>query len=128
MDEPFDLYLSPPRKVLSDDSTLSQEQLVPAAKIHVSWKNSKMVTDQHLINPNFYRGDSLSKTSYPGSKNVADELAAAEAQKRSSDGKVKKKLNEADMIARMMGKSKSMASKSNTGTSASSKSKPKWFK
>mmetsp|Transcript_14460 Transcript_14460/g.21899 ORF Transcript_14460/g.21899 Transcript_14460/m.21899 type:complete len:811 (+) Transcript_14460:1-2433(+) len=35
----FDLYVSPPRRILVDKNTLTEEGLVPAAKIHVSWKD-----------------------------------------------------------------------------------------
>ena len=34
----FDLYVAPPRRLLNDAKTLAEEELVPAAKIHVSWK------------------------------------------------------------------------------------------
>ena len=128
--EPFDLYVSPPRKVLSDDSTLDQEQLVPAAKIHVSWKSTNMASispDQQIIDQSYYKFDSSNKSAYPGSKSVADELAAAEAQKRSSDGKIKKKQNEEELIARMMGKPTSISSKLSSSSSKKS-SLPKWFK
>jgi hypothetical protein len=37
----FDLYISPPKRILKDNVTLQEEQLVPAAKLFVSWKDGK---------------------------------------------------------------------------------------
>jgi hypothetical protein len=34
----FDLYITPPRRVLIESKSISDEGLVPAAKVHVSWK------------------------------------------------------------------------------------------
>merc|ERR1712113_155333 len=35
----FELYVSPPRRILMERNSLTQEGLVPAAKIHISWKD-----------------------------------------------------------------------------------------
>jgi len=63
--------------------------------------------------------------SYPGAKNVAEELAAAEAKNKP---KLAKKMNEDDMIRRMMGQSKSFGASGSSSAKSSKSGKPKWFK
>lgn len=125
--EPFDLYITPPRMVLNDLRSLADEQLVPAAKLHVSWKRSTAATksgQEDCIQSVFFRSKDTDM-SYPGAKSVADELAAAEARNKPKQSA--KKISEDDMIRRMMGQSKSFGSGGNSAKSSKS-GKPKWFK
>ncbi len=39
-DYDFELYISPPKRILKDDLTLEEEGLVPAAKVFISWKKN----------------------------------------------------------------------------------------
>ena len=125
--EPFDLYITPPRMVLNDMRSLADEQLVPAAKLHVSWKRSSAATISgkvDCIRGVYFRSNDTT-VSYPGVKNVAEELAAAEAKNKP---KLAKKMNEDDMIRRMMGQSKSFGASGRSSAKSSKSGKPRWFK
>ena len=51
----FDLYVAPPRKVLQDSSTILNEGLVPAARVHVSWKGSSgPIAGSSFIRPELF--------------------------------------------------------------------------
>jgi len=125
--EPFDLYITPPRMVLNDMRSLADEQLVPAAKLHVSWKRSSAATISgkvECIKDVYFRSNDTAM-SYPGAKNVAEELAAAEAKIKPKSAK---KMSEDDMIRRMMGQSKSFGASGSSSAKSSKSGKPKWLK
>jgi len=51
----FDLYVSSPGEVLQDSSTILNEGLVPAARVHVSWKGSSgPIAGSSFIRPELF--------------------------------------------------------------------------
>ena len=126
----FDLYVAPPRRLLNDDKTLNDEGLVPASKIHVSWRVGGAPLGNFLRNELFIAGGGI--TSFPDAKPITKPVAAekskgAESKKRSGTAQSKEEL----LMQRMLGKSSALG-----GNFSSKKSedgdkkigKPKWFK
>lgn len=120
----FDFYVAPPRRALTLSKSLADEQLVPAAKIHVSWKEAAPTTE--YIKPQLFVSK-IDEVEFPESKSVLD-VAKQEVEKTS-------KINENDMVNKMMGKSGfgslKSSSKSNSDKSESGQEKkkaPAWFK
>ena len=140
----FDLYITPPRIVLKDSKTLAEEGLVPAAKVHVSWKKQGSSFPDSFLQPFLF---DVPKTtdgtaSFPASKSLTD----SSVEKKSRTTPTSRGLGESreeELIKRMMGKKKEINSgKSNSSlrnvdsTSRQShedkkpevKGRPKWFK
>jgi len=123
---PFDLYLSPPRRILAEDKSLKQEGLVPAAKIHVSWKNSTSASSSStismstLIQSCFFPASSNGNhvSSFPESKNAVDNnkkrgnvgnmATAATSKGNESSSEVDKAAREEELMQKMLGKRKGL--------------------
>ena len=126
----FDLYISPPRRLLDNGKTLDEEGLVPAAKIHVSWTNNgKEQThkqpgcyiQQHLFDAasisNHSRGTSVSSSSlFPESKSInesnnSNDNSTSTLTKNDDNTTTKKSSKNAisredELMMKMMGKKK----------------------
>jgi len=120
----FDFYVVPPRRALTLSKSLADEQLVPAAKIHVSWNEAAPTTE--YIKPQLFVSK-IDEMEFPESKSVLD-VAKQEVEKTS-------KINENEMVNKMMGKSGfgslKSSSKNNSDKSESGQEKkkaPAWFK
>lgn len=120
----FDFYVTPPRRALADHKTLTEEQLVPAAKIHISWKIPP--TSSSYIKPELFESKTDTDEDFPESKGVLD------VDKPKTE--LKPERNEDEMVNRMLGKSGTgtLKSSSNQGEQSSDKQGPKkypsWFK
>jgi hypothetical protein len=79
----FDLYVTPPRRLLPPKSTLTEEGLVPAAKIFVSWKDGstpdKNAPVGSYIDPRLFVTSSSSSSSPSSSTSTSQNQAAASA-------------------------------------------------
>ena len=125
----FDLYVAPPRRKLSEMSTLEEEGLVPAAKIFLSWKvdcaPDKGSPVGSFLKPELFR--SGGEPVYPSAKSVVpDERGNQTAEKsRVVDDGVSKPNREEELLRRMLGKG-GLGGKPKTGKPNES-GKPKWF-
>jgi PUB domain/UBX domain len=152
----FDLYVTPPRRLLLPQQTLTEAGLVPAAKIFLSWKGwaaeamksshhgtASWISAQLLSNNNDDNASAIRDAlAFPASVPVVappSSLAAATAMDVDQDSKpaAKKLSKEEQLLRRMMGGSGSGSG--NTGSSnilgggkgAAPKKpsgQPKWFK
>jgi hypothetical protein len=50
---PFDLYITPPKRILIDGKSLTDEGLVPVAKLRFTWKDGSTVLTSY-IRPEFF--------------------------------------------------------------------------
>ena len=137
----FELYVAPPRRLLDDTKRLDVEELVPAAKIHVSWRvgasPSGGSVGSYLRNELFSSPNSNSAaSSFPDAKCLQKATAAATKGK---DGGAKNGVPGASreelLMQKMLGKKagllgggKKKDSSSDNAAKKSSGSKPKWFK
>jgi hypothetical protein len=136
----FDVFASPPRRVLSGTKTLSQEGLVPAAKLHVSWKGVftqplSQFLKSELFPPTHNENTHDAKTNpmvlYPDAKPIAEEETNNKI--KSNNTKQKPKANRQDaMLRKMMGKSSTLLRRgggdSGDNNGSDNKGPPKWFK
>lgn len=133
----FEFFITPPKRTLPNNSTLSQEGLVPAARVFVSWKNG-YAPDKNVdyIQPNLFRASSSENTAAFPSATSVDNAKNNMGKNSSGEGGGKsKKMSEEDLIKRMMGGGKSSGLRkggdSDTKKSSNSskgKGLPKWFK
>ena len=131
----FDLYISPPRRVLDCKMSLRDEGLVPAAKIHVSWKNPpSKASPGFCIQPHYFQA-----TSSRNSTSAFPDAVALEESKKDMDkkmpakvsGKSTKSSREEELMNRMLGKRKGLGfgkKSSSTNEKSTGTGKPKWFK
>ncbi|GAX27285.1 hypothetical protein FisN_23Lh148 [Fistulifera solaris] len=124
----FDLYITPPRRLLLPARTLKQEDLVPAAKVSVSWKQSPPQApylDESLF-------EVLKPISFPESKSIIDESKTKSAGSLSDQGAAKSTKSAADresaLLSKMMGGAKSILGSGTKKDPSSTSKKPKWFK
>ncbi len=126
----FELYVAPPRRVLSLQKTLQEEGLVPAAKIMASWKAtgtplSHAAVGSFLKQELFRQGEVV--PAYPTAKSVVSD---GKGSSSSSDNVAEDKPSisrEESLLQRMMG-GKSSGSSKDSAKGGNSKPKPKWFK
>lgn len=109
----FELYMTPPRTRLLPKQTLQEMGLVPAAKIHVSWKTNPTTSAKFAyLEPSLLNPHGMSMPSMPKSVAVAEEApsnnkkAAGSSTQVTSTIKRKKSKAEkqAEMLKRMMPK------------------------
>lgn len=150
----FDLYITPPRRILSDDKTLQQEGLVPAAKIFISWKGSppplSAESTSHIRSDLFHSSTTPSSMTeiFPPSQPIAmmaaDDSSTTNNATDSQNDKKKSGTSESreDALLRRMlggkgtgllsgkGTEANAAAATNTDSTSSSSSgkKLKWFK
>ena len=131
----FYLYVAPPRRLLNDDKTLEEEELVPASKIHVSWKAGGAPSSGNSLRDDlFLAGGDIA--AFPDSKPVMKQAATTEKKKgndsKNSSGNAPSK--EELLMQRMLGKPSMLGGTSTSkksdqdGAKKSSGGKPKWFK
>lgn len=128
----FDLYVAPPRRLLIDTKTLEEEELVPASKIHVSWKASGAPSGKFLRDELFLAGGGT--TAFPDAKPIMKQAATeqkkgADSKKRGGNGPTKEEL----LMQRMLGKSSGLGGNTSSNKKADQDGskkigKPKWFK
>mmetsp|Transcript_14638 Transcript_14638/g.21591 ORF Transcript_14638/g.21591 Transcript_14638/m.21591 type:complete len:588 (+) Transcript_14638:71-1834(+) len=125
----FDLYVAPPRRKLIFSATLEEEDLVPAAKIFVSWK-SNTAPDKNISPGAFLKAEFFqegSKPSYPSSQAIIREGAS---KKKSQSGATSLGTNESreeEMLKRMLGKGGRRKPKKDSASKSGLLNKPKWF-
>ena len=69
----FDLYVTPPRRNLSLDKTLLEEELLPAARIFVSWKTGMSPgVGVEYIKPALFIQNGSVVNSFPNSTKISD--------------------------------------------------------
>ncbi|GKY97684.1 hypothetical protein MPSEU_000726600 [Mayamaea pseudoterrestris] len=122
----FDLFLTPPRRVLDDNLTLEQEGLVPAAKV---FSSAVLELRSHLF--------VVRTMDFPVGKAVADASSAEGAgagvalTKDAKDGKQTTIVSrEEALLQRMMGGKPRMGDAASSNSNDASKKatkKPKWF-
>lgn len=136
----FDLYVAPPRRLLNDTHTLEEEELVPAAKIHVSWKVGASPVGGAggcYIRDELFSGGHVA--AFPDAKLVVKEQktqarSTGKDNSHGSGGGTQSK--EELLMQRMLGKkagllgraSSSDGSKGADQGGAKKGAKPKWFK
>ena len=132
----FDLYVAPPRRLLDEDKTLNDEELVPAAKIHVSWKVGGAPTASSspgsFLQPGLFSTGGSVGASFPDAKPLvkAQKTASTSASSEPpSEGQSKEDL----LMQRMLGKKGGLLGtkkKSDSSEKGEKKSggRPKWFK
>jgi tether containing UBX domain for GLUT4 len=133
----FDLYVAPPRRLLIDTNTLEEEELVPAAKIHVSWKvGAAPVGDTAgcFVRSELFAGGNAGTSAFPDAKPVLKEKKAPEKSKGRDDsnGNDGAQSKEDLLMQRMLGKKVGLGRKSSSsdggGNGQKKSGKPKWFK
>lgn len=107
----FDLYITPPRTKLEPSKTLEELNLIPAAKIHVSWKAPMPQREE-----GWYIVKAL--TANDGAKKSLPEAVSLETDEKTKDGSISragkslvsskpkksKADKEADLLKKMMGR------------------------
>jgi len=135
----FDVYISPPRRVLETNKSLKNEGLVPAAKVHVSWKSGPMQgSPGFYIQPRFFQSLSIASvtSAFPDSVGLNDtknsQTKGKTLSQEGSDGNISK---EEELMQRMLGKRKGLGfglgkkkGSSATNESKGTTGKPTWFK
>jgi hypothetical protein len=145
----FDLYVTPPRRLLPPKSTLTQEGLVPAAKIFVSWKDGSSPDKNSAVGsylePRLFGGEAATSTSsFPSAQPIVGSDRASSSNSNSQDGEgggktEKKTSREEDLLKRMMGGKSGGLGGGSAAKKPASKDpkdakppgaggKPKWFK
>ena len=118
----FDLYVAPPRRKLSADSTLAEECLVPAANVFISWRAhsapDKSTPTGAFLKPELFR--SGMQPAYPSAVGI---VPADVEMKNAVDDGPPKSSREDDLMRRMLGKS-GLGGKPRESGGA----KPKWFR
>eukprot|EP00560_Eucampia_antarctica_P000395 CAMPEP_0197842500 /NCGR_PEP_ID=MMETSP1437-20131217/46774_1 /TAXON_ID=49252 ORGANISM="Eucampia antarctica, Strain CCMP1452" /NCGR_SAMPLE_ID=MMETSP1437 /ASSEMBLY_ACC=CAM_ASM_001096 /LENGTH=275 /DNA_ID=CAMNT_0043452383 /DNA_START=293 /DNA_END=1117 /DNA_ORIENTATION=- len=132
----FDLYASPPRRNLSGTQTLTEEGLVPAAKLYISWNNTSaplppsssigaflkqelfQTTNNNNNNNNNNTSNNHSSNAtatnsmlYPHAKPIVDETNNKQSKNKSTDNNnnTSSGNNRQDaMLRKMMGKKTSL--------------------
>jgi hypothetical protein len=129
-DTDFDLYVAPPRRKLSELSTLEDEGLVPAAKIFLSWKGNGGPEKGSDIG-SFLKSELFSEgrlPSFPIAKPIAINDKPDSVLKDNDAGKADAKISREDMLLqRMLGKS-GMSNVRKSEEKSENGGKPKWFK
>lgn len=145
----FELYVTPPRRLLPLKSTLTEEGLVPAAKIFVSWKDGstpdKNAPTGSYLEPRLF--DTAPASLFPSAQPIlGSDRASSTGASNSQDGTAengkteKKGSREEELLKRMMGGRGGMGGLGGGGaTKPAAKDpkdakppggggKPKWFK
>lgn len=125
----FDLYITPPRHLLLPTRSLKQEDLVPAAKVFVSWKQAP--PQAPYLNSSLFEG--LQPVLFPDAKLIADDVKkCVNVASSGNEGTAKPTKSAADrendLLSKMMGGAKSIISGGSKKDSSSTSKKPKWFK
>jgi len=138
----FDIYVAPPRRLLNDTNTLEDEELVPAAKIHVSWKVGASpvggAAGCYLREELFSEGNNaVAASSFPDAKHIVKEPKAS-ANSKGKDGNGNggggAPSKEELLMQRMLGKKAGLLGGRKSSSNDSDKDggkksgKPKWFK
>lgn len=123
----FDLFVTPPRRILIETKSLKEEGLVPAAKVHVSWKAGPSPGQPgSYIHRHLFQSSHL----HTESRSFPNSVALSDTSKEESNNK---NLKEEELMQRMLGKRSGLG----VGTAKKAKSdenqskgirKPKWFK
>jgi hypothetical protein len=130
----FDLYVTPPRRLLGDQQTLQEEGLVPAAKIFVSWKGVAPPVTQQYLQPSLFLAAAAPQVFPQGKPVVAAAATSASTSTQNDDDddgdkKPAAETREEALMRRMMGGKSGLAGGSSskpTGKGGTGK-KPKWF-
>ena len=129
----FDLYVAPPRRLLNDTKTLEEEELVPASKIHVSWKAGGAPSSGNFLRDELFLPGGTA--AYPDAKLVISKPVAATkrtgVESKNSSGNAPSK--EDLLMQRMLGTSSTLggntsSKKKSDQDGAKKNGKPKWFK
>jgi hypothetical protein len=133
--------VAPPRRLLVDKKTLEEEELVPAAKIHVSWKLGASPSGDaagcYLRNELFSVGAGIVVASFPNAQPIVNEgkgLVNAQGKDGSGNNGGCSQSKEELLMQRMLGKKVGLlggrkTSDDNSGKESDKKNgKPKWFK
>ena len=133
--------MAPPRRLLDDKKTLEEEELVPAAKIHVSWKVGASpfggAAGCYLRNELFSEGAGTVAASFPNARPIVNEQKGpVNAQGKDSSGNNGgcSQSKEELLMQRMLGKKVGLLGGRTTSGNNSEKEsdkkngKPKWFK
>ena len=128
--------------MLSDAKTLAEEELVPAAKIHVSWKVGGSPTGVapgcYIRDELFGGGNNVAVSAFPDSVPIVNEENSTANSKgmdsSNGNGIAGAPSKEELLMQRMLGKTtgllggKKSSSDSDQGGGAKKNGKPKWFK
>ena len=133
----FDLYVAPPRRLLDNTKRLDEEELAPAAKIHVSWKVGGSPSGSYLRNELFSGGSNMA--AFPDAKPIVKQKQSVAASAKASGGTnnsggggpSKEELLMQKMLGKkpgLFGGKKSSSGDSNKDDTKKGGGKPKWFK
>lgn len=135
----FDLYVTPPRRVLPPGSSVREEGLVPAARVFLSWKNGASPSSYHAgayLREDLLREEPSSKgasSDFPNSKSVATTARPSgptDGDAALATTATKPRTSEEDLMNRMMGRGSSLLGgkkKTTRKNDDGASSKPKWF-
>ncbi len=121
--------------MLDDEKTLEEEELVPAAKIHVSWKVRGSPNNGNFLREELFSAGS--GASFPEAKPIVENRTSSDDSggraNGSNDNTVDGPSKEELLMQRMMGKSGGLfggktAKKQKDDSSGKKDGKPKWFK
>mmetsp|Transcript_28327 Transcript_28327/g.59996 ORF Transcript_28327/g.59996 Transcript_28327/m.59996 type:complete len:659 (+) Transcript_28327:119-2095(+) len=137
----FDLYVAPPRRLLKDGNTLEEEGLVPAAKIHVSWKAGASPVGGamgYYLRDELFAGGKNAASVFPDAKPIVKEkraLAKSNGTGNSSNNDSGGAPSKEDLLMqRMLGKKPGLLGRKSSSGGASQDEakkkggKPNWFK
>jgi len=100
----FDLYITPPRRVLQ--KSLQEEDLVPAAKIFVSWQRTP---SSAYLQPHLF--DAAATAAFPAGQSIVEEHEEQDKKPEAvKKAPVTKESKEDALLRRMMGRTTSMMS------------------
>ena len=132
----FDLYVAPPRRLLDNTKRLDEEELVPAAKIHVSWKVGGSPSGSYLRDELFSGGSNTA--AFPDAKPIVKQKQSVAASAKANGGTNNSggggPSKEEMLMQKMLGKKpglfggKKSSSGDNKDDTKKGGGKPKWFK
>mmetsp|Transcript_9460 Transcript_9460/g.17149 ORF Transcript_9460/g.17149 Transcript_9460/m.17149 type:complete len:642 (-) Transcript_9460:300-2225(-) len=133
----FDLYVAPPRRKLDWSKTIQAEGLVPAAKLHVSWKVGGAPTGMGdtgwFIQPALFETNKNGAASFPDAKSIVQSRTLASqssTNSNSSSTSMTAEEKEAAMMRRMLGQKPKLKTTKRPSSDDTKKpgTNPTWFK
>jgi PUB domain/UBX domain len=128
-DYEFDLFITPPRRVLETNVSLQDAALVPAARVYVSWKKGPTSGTRYLQDYLIPKED-VASLAFPTAYSVAASAEKASETKEAPAATAATPVvdKEAALLQRMMGGKAGLGSKSKADGKSDGKQPPKWFK
>ena len=113
---------------------MEEEELVPAAKIHVSWKAGASPVGGSYLREELFSGRNTAASAFPEAKPIVKQTttstaAAAKGKGKDGNGSVAGPSKEELLMQKMLGKKPGfLGGKKSSNVKDGAKGKPKWFK